>query len=154
MNTRIRPAVVQDAPDIIGLVHRFLEGTGYGAVLPFNPDALADLILLVLESGSGCVFLGQLETAVGQWKSVAMIGGIAGPHPITGEGTVEELVWWVDPEARATSLGPKLLGCLEDWAIQNGQLVLKMVAPVGSPVGLFYQRHGYTPIETAYLKRL
>lgn len=158
MTTRIRPAVAEDAPDILGLVQRFLASTRYGEVLPYSPEALGALLALCVEQEAGFVHLGQTETKPGVWKSVAIIGAISGAHPITGQGTIEELIWWVDPEARTTRLGYRLLGSLEDWGRHKGHSMLKMVAPVEPdgtcPVGAFYQRLGYVPLEVVHFKRL
>lgn len=154
METRIREAVYADGAAIVRLVHRFLAGSPYGAFLQFNPDALADFVLFLLEHDKGVVFVAEQEVAIGKWTAVGMIAAIAGPHPITGDGTVEELAWWVNEEVRGGRLGYKLLGHLEDWARQKGHLMLKMVAPVDSAVGRIYERLGYTPLETVFLKRL
>lgn len=156
MSTRIREATVADAPTIVRLTQRFLEGSGYGQILMFNPKTLADLILLLLAQGQGVVFLGERRAwdGVGGWQAVGMLAAIAGRHPITGEETVEELAWWVNPEARSSRLGYQMLGSLEAWARHKACRMLKLVAPAGSRVGDFYTRRGYLPVETAYLKRL
>lgn len=153
--TRIRQATAADAPAILGLAHRFIESTLYVDLLQFNPDALGALTLQALETG--VIFLGEVDTgslAGEDWQPVGMIAGVVEVNPISGDRMVSELVWWVNPEHAKTSLGPKLLRSMEEWTRHNACLCLKMVAPAGSTVGRFYERLGYSPIETAYVKRV
>ena len=57
--TRIREATIADGASILALAHRFLEGTPYGQVLPYSPDALATLLVFLLEHKRGIVYLGE-----------------------------------------------------------------------------------------------
>jgi len=75
-------------------------------------------------------------------------------EPVAQETIVDELMWWVEPAWRGSSAGPKLLRSLESWARQKGVRWIKMIAPVESDVGKYYERIGYAALETSYLKRL
>jgi len=85
---------------------------------------------------------------------VGMLGLVAITHPASGADYADEIVWWVDPEFRGGSIGPRLLAAGETWARRRGLPLVNMVAPEGSDVGRFLARQGYTPIETAWVKRL
>lgn len=144
----IREAEPGDALAIVSMVGDFLKHTTYGKLLPFNPDAVADLVAAVI-GGAGVVLVAEIEG-----RLVGMMAIAALKHPVSDEWMGEELAWWVSPDHRHGSIGPKLLGRGEDWARQKGLCMLKMVAPAESVVGMFYERRGYVPIETAYAKRL
>jgi GNAT superfamily N-acetyltransferase len=97
------------------------------------------------DAGSGVMVGGQLA------------GGIAVvelPNLITGDLYAEEVAWWVEPNRRGLRLGPQLIAVAEEWATTRGLRSIKMVAPIPSQVGRYYERRGYVALETAYLKVL
>ncbi len=143
----IRPATVEDVPRVLEMAKRFLVLTDYGKIIATMPDRLDSLIRTVLEVGV------ILVVDVGE-ATVAMLGLVPLNDPFSGELIVAELAWWVEPEHRQGSIGPRLLCAGEDWTRHIGAGVLKMVAPIGSGVGTFYERHGYIAIETSYHKDL
>lgn len=71
-----------------------------------------------------------------------------------GELWADEFVWWVDPAYVGRGAGPRLLAAGEVWACARGLRWMKMIAPQGSRIGRYYERQGYVPVETAYMKRL
>jgi len=74
---------------------------------------------------------------------------------ITGEVFADEITWWVEPDRRnGLRVGPQLMGAAELWATTRGLRSIKMVAPIPSTVGKFYERAGYQAIEVAYRKVL
>jgi len=142
----IREATRADSPRLVAMTERFLATTRYGDVLgAADVEMLEALIGTVIDHG--VIFVADIEG-----RLEGMLGIVALVHPVTGEPYGEELAWWVEPEARARSIGPRLLKTGEDWARARSLTRLKMVAPVGSGVGAFYQRCGYHPVEVAYLK--
>lgn len=143
----IRPATIADRDRLVEMAKAFLAQTRYGAILRTNHDALVALVGQVLELGAILVadVDGRLE---GMLALVALI------NPISAEPYADELVWWVEPEARHQSIGPRLLKAGEAWARRRGLPLIKMVAPVGSSVSQHYHRLGYSPIETSWVKRL
>jgi GNAT superfamily N-acetyltransferase len=76
------------------------------------------------------------------------------PNLITGDLYAEEVAWWVEPNRRGLRLGPQLIAVAEEWATTRGLRSIKMVAPIPSQVGRYYERRGYVALETAYLKVL
>ncbi len=150
-------ATMADGVAICHLVARFLEGTRYGRIIPYNPDQVASLVAAVLEV-HGAAFIARNGDRLTGDKRGAVVGMLAyfvGPHPVSGEKLADELAWWVDPEHRTGTVGPRLLGMAETWAQQEGVKLLRMVAPVeADDVAQFYERMGYVAIETSFIKRL
>jgi len=121
----------------------------YASIVEWQPEKVEDLTrfltlgetnrVLVLEADDG-ELVGMLAVAI--------------TENLWGHGTIaEEVAWWVEPAHRGRA-GLKLLGAGEDWARQEGALVLRMVAPRGSQIGTVYERRGYIPLESIYVLRL
>lgn len=142
----IREATAADRPRLVAMGLRFIAETPYQS-FPSTPQALEWILSVVLEHG--VAFVAEHNGAV-----LGMIAAIVAPHPLTGEPFADEIVWWVEPEHRASRLGPRLLHSLEKWTVTKGVHSIRMVSPTGTKVGEFYERLGYVPVETSYLKRL
>lgn len=144
----IRPATLDDAPRVMEMALRFWRETPYAALIDgITPATLAPLFDLVLEDGG--LFVAEVDGQL-----VGFIAGVVLQHPLTARRFFDELAWWVEPEYRQGRIGPKLLRCAEDFALQRGASVVKMLEPAGSHVGAFYARCGYTAVETAWQKVL
>ena len=166
MSTRIRRATLDEGAEIHYMAGNFMRAGVYGRVFGLHADRLADYVVTLLDHG--VIFVAEVEeptaggTIVGgfTWRIRGFVGGYVGAHhPLNGEPFAEEVVCWVDPLARQKRLGPKLWRSFEQWARQEGAVMLKMSAPVepdGSwgTLGAYYIRDGYVPLETAFIKRL
>lgn len=169
----IREATADDVEAIVTMGLRFLLSPAYRHICTPEPVALVNVVNILLERG--VIFVADLAAVVpgvcvdidGQrWHPaggcaackpnlVGMICILVAGHPFTGQLYGDEVAWWVEPEYRTGRIGYNLLRTAEDWSRQNGLSVLKMVAPAGSPeVGTFYERVGFTLVESAYQKQL
>jgi len=152
----IRQATLLDQPELQAMAKRFVEQSVYGQVLTFDPVSVGNLVVTVLQHG--IIFIAEhqrrdVDPVQVPPEIVGMLALLAFPHPVAGEPYVDEVAWWVEP-AHRRGIGPALLVAAEEWATRSGIGLLKMVAPAGSSVGRFYERHGYQVLETAYVKRL
>lgn len=147
----IRPATLEDSAAVCRMAIRFLEETPYGELVTPNEVKIAQLLLQCLDLG--VIFVAELEDA-SPHTLVGFLALVALAHPVSGDPFAEELAWWVEPEARHLSIGPRLLREGERWAVANQLRMLKMVAPAGSPVSGFYERRGYRLVELTYCKQL
>lgn len=153
--TTIRQATTLDKARLIELATRFLVESRYGALFTdSSPAQIGTLIDNVLTLGTILVaeVVEDRSNDVREYAIVGMLAIVALPHPLAGGTVAEEIAWWVEPEYRGGTLGPKMLREAEDWATRNGAVMVKMVAPAGSTVGNFYERIGYEAVETAYIK--
>lgn len=172
---RVRPATVDDTDRIVEMAINFLLLTPYGKLAGPNiePLALGALIRTVMEAGvilvaetaggapGVCVDIdGDRWHPVGSCSAcrlevVGMLALYVATHPLTGEEYGDEIAWWVDVEHRKGRAGWQLLRAAETWARARRLSVLKMVAPEPEAgVGRFYERIGYTRVETVYQKSL
>jgi GNAT superfamily N-acetyltransferase len=148
----IREATLDDLPRLLELAERFHASTIYASLVPWAPAAVEALMVAVIAQQNsiiGVVFVAELDGRI-----EGMLGLVALPHPMSGQLCAEELAWWVEPEHRKGTIGPRLLVTGIDWCRQKMARVLKLVAPAGSTVGTFYRRWGAVEVETAYLMDL
>lgn len=144
---RIRLATLEDIDRIVAMGERFIAETPY-ARFGSAPEQLEQLLAIVLEHGAG--FLAETDDG----QIVGMIGFIASKQVFTGAPYASEVVWWMEPEYRGGTAGPRLLVAGEEWATRKGLTSITMIAPVGTELHAFYARRGYVPVETIFLKGL
>jgi len=147
----IRAATPADADRLVALAQHFLAATAYGQLLPVQKDRLLALVEPVCTHG--VVFVSELDRPFAP-ELVGMIAISVAEHALAGLLFGDELVWWVEPSFRDRR-GTALLERAEAWGVEHGLAFLRMVAPAESPtVGKLYERHGYAPVETSYVKQL
>lgn len=167
--TTIRAATPADRFRLVEMASRFLLESDYGPIFAerSTPEKLGALVDKVLEIG--VIFVAErqfdIDVATGTpatadtiatMEAVELVGMLAIvilPHLFTGLPFGDEIAWWVEPEHRGNGrIAYKLLRSAEEWATRNGANMVKMSAPAGSTVGAFYERMGYRPVETAFIK--
>ena len=148
----IREATLDDLPRLLELAEHFHASTIYASLVPWAPAAVEALMVQVITQQNGIV--GVVLVATVDNSIEGMLGLVVLPHPMSGQLCAEELAWWVEPEHRQGTIGPRLLVTGIDWCRQKGAVVLKLVSPSGSTVGTFYKRWGAVEVETAYLMDL
>lgn len=104
---------------------------------------------------SGDAMLAALHNEQGDL--VGAVGGIVHQDANTDARMATELFWYVFPAYRSTGAGLLLLSEFEVWARLRGaqyccMVALSAVMPV--EVGAIYQKAGYNPLETYYVKAL
>lgn len=149
----IREATVDDVPRIAEMAKRFLDTTGYGAIVPnVKRASLAGAAEAIIRHG-GVILLAQKGPPELR-HTVGFCALMQATHVLTGEDYADEVALWVEPEHRKGTVGGRLLLAAEAWTRQKSIPCLKMVAPVGSRLHQHYQHRGYVPVETSYQKRL
>lgn len=144
----IRLATETDLDAVLQLGARFHQAEGYARFFPFNPAAVRIVLGFALEHGV-IVVAEQAGWIVGALVLVAV------PHLLSGESCADEVGWFVEPDYRGGSIGPRLHRAAEVWCCQHQIRLIKMVAPDGDDTLRAYYRHmGYQPVETGFLKRL
>jgi GNAT superfamily N-acetyltransferase len=143
----IRQATPADRDTIASMAVEFLADSVYSSVIRADYAHLAQLVALVIEQH--VVFIAETADGVAGFLALLKLA-----HPMNGDLYAEELAWWVDPDWRGSSAAGRLLRAGENWARDQGLRVIKMGAPVGSPVGSHYERLGYSPLEVTYTKKL
>lgn len=150
---RIRPATPADRARLVEMAVRFINESGYRALLTPSEPHIGRLVDILLE-GNVADGVRSVFVAEGQSGPMGMIGLAGSPHPMSGELTAGELAWWLEPEARGGITAARMLHVAETWAAEQGARSIDMIAPVGTKVGALYERRGYVAMETMYRKAL
>jgi len=74
-------------------------------------------------------------------------------HPFGAGRWAKETVWYVAPEARGRS-AIQMLDAYEAWAREQGCTTVGMASLASNDVSRLYERRGYTPAETHFVKPL
>lgn len=82
-----------------------------------------------------------------------MIVGVTTPFILGDVTTATEIAWWVNPEARKTTLGKHLHQAFEEWAKDKGCKLITMIS-IDDTLGSYYEKCGYKLTERAYMKEI
>lgn len=148
---KIRRATTKDFPALVEIGHKFFEFNPFRHYTDLDETSLvitlSDLannhVLLVVEDGDRVVGAGGAFIAPLFWNH-AFKQGI-------------EAFWWVDEEYREQGTGVKLRAVLQEAAKLRGADFWSMIALKDSmyeQVCGHYERSGFAPTETVYMKVL
>lgn len=141
----IREAQPADLPRLLEMGRNFIAQTKYKDLISGNSEQMTRTIEGLLGNPSASFLVAEN----GGGELVGMIGAIMYVHPISGEMTANEIVWWVEPAHRG--IGIRLLREIEQWT-QDAGGALNMVAP-DEKTARIYESLGYTLIESVYQRR-
>lgn len=141
----LRMATETDADALVAMGIKFLH-TVYADKIRPSAEAMRKFSLGLMLSPNAEIFIAESHN-----EPIGMIGLMRYEHPMSGEVTVSEVMWWMDPAHRGA--GMRLFRLGEAWAKDRGAAVIQMIAP--SPeVERFYGRVGYEPVERTYQRRI
>lgn len=143
----IRPATIEDMPELHRMGRRFFEVSGYDRISSYDPETMTI-------SFQGLIDSGTLLTD----GAHGMIGFLVFPLFFNKSDFVaQELFWWVDEDHRGGSLGVKLLKAAERTAKQYGaksMIMLSINNLKDGKLDKLYKRLGYSPQEQSYSRGL
>ena len=143
----IRRATTEDLPAIVRMGLRFADAE-YRGFLPATASALSALAAAVLANPDALLLVSEQGGDV-----VGMLAATTYVQPMSGETIATEIAWWMEPQARGSRAALRLLASAETWAKDKGATKFQMIAPTDH-VGQFYERLGFTRIETHYQRSL
>lgn len=143
----IREAVETDIPRIVEMGSRSLRDGPYKDEID-NPERTAETAFGVIKSANGKVLLADEAGQV-----TGLLGFIIYPHFFTGQPTAIELMWYVEPEFRASLTSIALLRAAQRVAREMGATKMQFTAPT-EEVGKAYEALGYKKLEVAYQRSL
>jgi len=118
--------------------------------IPPDPIRLGAFACDLLESGG-------LFVADRGGRLIGLLGVIAAIDPRSGTRFATEIGWWVEPSARGSIAGVRLLRAGEEWARAHDCTEFHCFAPwtpLHNEIALVLEREGYAAYETAFAKRL
>ena len=122
-------------------------------VIPFDAEGYADFFLQAVNNSDMGVWLAEENNEV---------IGIAGAlfYPLYFSPTnkvVQELWWWLTPQARGKGAGQAMYDTIETWAAEKNAVALFMIALAddrADKMAGLYSRKGFRPMEHSYMKKV
>lgn len=74
-------------------------------------------------------------------------------HPFGAGRWAKETVWYIEPDARGRA-AIQMLDAYEAWAREQGCTTIGMASLASNDVSRIYERRGYAPAETHFVKAL
>jgi hypothetical protein len=145
----VRLATVEDIEKIVEMGRHFLMASPYKQFLQDKPEAAALFALSILQSMAGRILVSEGDKGVN-----GVFAFIMAPHYLSGEMTAMELIWYVEPEARAGGISLKLLAEAEKMARELGVKRMQLTAPSEEVGNLYRYCGGYKKMEVTYQRDL
>ena len=143
---KIEPCKDEHLDDLIKLIKKFDKESLSEYGLEMSENALADMFYNCKKSGLSLVING---------KAVGLIAGVVTTPAHSKEQVWQEIVWYV--EERYRKYGVSLYKAMEKKLLEMGISKMVMVLMYNSKkekLTEFYERLGYTPMETQFIKNL
>ena len=142
----VRFATSADKAACIRLLRESHEAAGF--VFKFQAAYASALFDGHMSHNHACVLVFDLETQV---QGVLMVSWFE--HPFGAGRYAKETVWYVAPIARGRG-AIRMLDAYETWARDQNCVALGMASLVSNDVSRLYERRGFTPVETHFVKSL
>lgn len=144
----IRPLSAPELPELAALAKQFYASSRF--LRDFDIAKFEAFWAGLIASGAGVIFILQKDDVI-----AGTIGGLAYAEPYSGELLAQEFFWFVDEAQRGQ--GIRLYCRFEEWAREKGCAEVRMghlADSMPEKVAVFYERVGFTKVETLYAKRL
>lgn len=147
--TKIRISVTTDLPRVVEMLKSFHSDKVKEFGLGLNEDHVVQVAKAYIDGHMGIV--AEVDDDV-----VGMLGGALAPNPLDQDELMFfESVWYVDKGYR--HVGPALLKECEARCKEAGVKHICMMSMAGKnteTLEKFYERKGYKPMETYYIKEI
>lgn len=147
----IREARPDDIGRILELGERFFCEAGWSKVAPWDSMSFVETVERL--DSEGVMLVSESDGRV-----TGMAGAPVYPAFFNRDVKLsQEMFWYVDPAHRGGRDGIGLFNAMEAAAGAKGAVTHTMGALAGMKAmqrARFYQRHGYSPIELSFIKRL
>ena len=151
MTITVRKAEYADLGRYTELVAQFHQASPISSVVPSSSASVADFLVSAIKNPNMGIWLAEKEGAM-----VGVCAALVYPLYFNPEHkVVQELCWWLTPEARGSGAGQAMFKTIEDWAEEVGATAIFMIALDDDRVektGKFYARAGYRPMERTFVK--
>jgi GNAT superfamily N-acetyltransferase len=147
----VRSAIAEDLPRYLPLGQAFHAASPMHSAMPFDVDGFSDFFLRAIQDPNMGVWLAEDDGAV-----IGITGALFYPMYFSPSSmVVQELWWWLTPEARGKGVGHALLNVIESWATAKGATALFMVAledENAEKMAQIYTRKGFRLMERTYMR--
>ncbi len=149
----VRNAIHEDLPRYLPLAQAFHAASPMHGVIPFDAEGYSDFYLRAVDNPSLGVWLAEDEG-----KIIGIAGALFYPMYFSPSNVVvQELWWWIAPEARGKGAGQAMYETIESWASAKGATALFMIALEdgrSDEMAQLYSRKGFRPMERTFFKEV
>ena len=153
MTVIVRPATIDDLAEYVRMGEAFIAASPIGSVVGESPEATSAFVTSALTNPTIGMWVAKLDgVAVGICSAIAYPLYFRPSHTI-----VQELWWWLTPEARGSGAGQLMFKEIERWAASKNATAVFMIAlddEKVDKVSKFYRRAGFRPMERTFVKGL
>jgi GNAT superfamily N-acetyltransferase len=149
----VRYATPDDVPWIMGMAKEFFDVSEYRNLeWDYHRCLTFVLSLIDCDNGEKCLLVAVDSQDIPR----GMVWGYGAIQPFLVRPIATELVWYVQPDYRASRMGRELLGAFERWAKGCGyhHVLTGVQEPFKAVLEPFYIHRMYKPIEHYYIKEL
>ncbi len=147
----VRRASADDLPACLAMTARFHAASPVATVAAFDRDGMAVTLRGLFANPRAGVWLALRDAA-----PVGLVGALCYPLYFNpGCEVVQELFWWLEPEARGRGAAEMLFQNVQTWANDMSAVAVFMIALDDARVDKmdrFYKRAGFRPMERTYMK--
>lgn len=146
----IRLAESKDVPRIVELGSISLLEGSYRDTLADAPEVTGALAQRLLTMENARILVLDIDG-----KLLGLFAFLLIPHYYSGEKTGTEIMWYVEPEARAGhNYGLELLWAAEKMAAAWGAVHFQLTAPTDAMCAMYSKLRGYSKVETSFQRGL
>ena len=149
----VRNAIAEDLPRYLPLGQAFHAASPMHSALPFDVEGFSDFFLQAVQNPNLGVWLAEDNGVV-----IGITGALLYPMYFSPTSmVVQELWWWLAPEARGKGAGQALFNVIESWATAKNATAIFMVAledANAEKMAQIYTRKGFRLMERTYMKEV
>ena len=149
----IRKATADDLQQYAVLAQAFHAASPMHGSIEFDEQGYSQFYLSSLENDGVGLWLAEIDGQI-----VGICGAVAYPLYFNPSGlVVQELWWWLTPEARGSGAGKQMFHTIEAWASEKGASAIFMIAledERSKKMENVYARAGYRPMERTFIKEV
>lgn len=150
-DTIIREAELRDLTDYVKLAEMFHAASPMRNFIAFDPEGYANFFVNSLEKTDVKLWLAEKNG-----EMIGITGALLFPFYFSPSSfAVQELWWWLTPNARGSGAAKLMYQKIEDWAKEVDASALFMIAledDKAQKMEKLYARAGYRPMERTFCK--
>lgn len=149
----VRPAITEDLDAYVNLAADFHEASPMKGVADFDPPGIRAFLARLLENNDALVLVAELDGEIAGITACLLYPLYFSPN----NQVVQELWWWLTPEARGNGVGKKMYQAIELWAKSRNAKAVFMIAledERAATMEKIYFQAGFRALERTFIKEL
>lgn len=149
----VREAKLSEVKECVTLLSEFHKNSPMNNVSEYDEQHASEFITNAIQQDTMLVAVAEEDN-----KLIGCVGAVMYPLYMNPKTTiVQELWWWLTPDARGSGAGKQLYTFIEDWSKTKNANLLFMIAledNKASKMESVYKRMGFKPMEKTFFKEL